>query len=148
MWKCLLPHLANLESLALWLLGKGDVDLWTDNWSGEAIDPSAHVKVTVREAQQQVVSLCDTLEPQYLQLLKDIPLDESVDDVAILPEYPKGKFVIKKYLDCYRVQGVNELWTKLILNRCLPFRIGAFLWKAFSNALPVDSKPWRALSRI
>lgn len=50
LWKALFPHFQHLQQMARWQIGRGDVKFWTDNWSGEVLDPASNSRLTVREA--------------------------------------------------------------------------------------------------
>lgn len=51
-----------------------------------------------------------------------------------------GKFSVAKYIVASREGGHEVLWARLVWNRFTPYRVNAFMWRVFRNALAVDSK--------
>ncbi|KAL3631229.1 hypothetical protein CASFOL_024213 [Castilleja foliolosa] len=140
LWKLLLPHFHNLQSESIWLIGKGEIDFWKDNWAGEPIDTDFHTPMQFKLAYSRPNEVKALINPDTLEKLKSISLSANEDDVLIYTMSNTGNFSIKSYIERDRVQRNHLEWTDVVWNNNLPPKISAFLWKVLKGAVPVDSQ--------
>lgn len=128
LWKALFPHFQHLQQMARWQIGRGDVKIWTDNWSGEVLDPASNSRLTVREALLDLNMVRSDLSEAQVQEVETIVLEE---DRLLFTPSPNGKFKIKDYLKHRRSPGPKIPWTEIIWNSFTPKRVNAFMWRLF-----------------
>lgn len=101
---------------------------WTDNWSGEVLDPASNSRLTVREALLDLNMVRSDLSEAQVQEVETIVLEE---DRLLFTPSPNGKFKIKDYLKHRRSPGPKIPWTEIIWNSFTPKRVNAFMWRLF-----------------
>ncbi|KAL3641434.1 hypothetical protein CASFOL_016402 [Castilleja foliolosa] len=139
MWKCLIPHIQRLLNCSKWLIGKGAINLWTENWFGEVIDPESVSTTTVRQAKHMINSMDNQLSQEQIQYLKEIELDDTTEDQLIYTKTLNGVFSMKNYIDEEKGENTHKPWAPIIWHHNIPSKQAAFLWKLINRAIPVDT---------
>ncbi|KAL3635943.1 hypothetical protein CASFOL_020490 [Castilleja foliolosa] len=139
LWKLLLPHFHNLQSDSIWLIGKGEIDFWKDNWAGEPIAPDYHTPMQFKVACTRPNDLQAFINPDIMEKLKSISLNVNEDDILIYTQTNSGNFNIKSYIEKDRVQRSHLDWTEAVWHNNLPPKVSGFMWKVLKGAVPVDN---------
>lgn len=139
LWRTVFPHLQRILSMSHWQLGRGDISFWCSNWSGEVLQPSFNADVTVKQGLQNLHQVAHLFTYEQLEDFGLIELDPEEDDKLIFEHTPTGKFSVGTYIAASREGGPAVEWARLVWNRLTPYRINAFMWRVFRNALAVDS---------
>ncbi|KAL3652392.1 hypothetical protein CASFOL_002073 [Castilleja foliolosa] len=142
-WKCLLPHVQRLLDNSTWIIGKGDISFWTDNWSGSILFPEDNSDMTFKEAQDITPYLPELLTPAQMEFFNQVTLDEEVGDNLIYTNSKDGLFSVKSYIKLLKEPGPHLEWSDKIWHPSLPAKYGAFLWKVINRAVPVDGEIMR-----
>lgn len=75
------PHFQFLNTCSRWIVGRGDIPFWTENWLGEILNPLNHSGVTVKEALNQMDVIQHMLSEQQLMKMNLVMLEEGEEEV-------------------------------------------------------------------
>lgn len=142
LWNSIASHESTLRSIGQWVVGRGDISFWSDNWLGEVLEGPlpCDVNLKVREAISMLPHLRDYIPG---------PLEDKIRDIIISPDHEDrykftladdGKFSTKIYMAHIRHPGHKRAWVARIWHTVLPPKITTFLWKLMQLALPLDSR--------
>ncbi|KAL3635459.1 hypothetical protein CASFOL_020006 [Castilleja foliolosa] len=140
LWKRIWPHIQQLRDNSLWVVGKGQMKFWEDNWIGHIINPLDKSGITVREGLESLDSWKHLLSEEQLHDISLIKIDDDAPDRLIFKGTCDGKFKTGHYISYLRARNAKIWWTNIIWKKHIPAKIGAFLWRVFLNAIPVDEK--------
>ncbi|KAL3620032.1 hypothetical protein CASFOL_034944 [Castilleja foliolosa] len=138
MWKILYPHVDTLKKDSTWVIGKGNINFWTQKWADEILAPEDTSNTTMKMALEMKNYLYELLSPTQISILDNISLDDNMEDTLIYNPSSNGKFSLKVYVKNSNQSGQKKDWSEIAWNKIIPPKTKAFMWKAFQNALPVD----------
>ncbi|XP_012848003.1 PREDICTED: uncharacterized protein LOC105967963 [Erythranthe guttata] len=135
-------HAESLADCTQWLVGRGAIKFWTDNWLGEVLVgplPSDN-NLTIAEAWPQFADLLQIIPQEWHEKMKKITLEMNKPDRLIFTLTQSGEFSSKEYWRHINMPRLRVSWTTRIWQPYLPHRTSGFLWKLIHHALPVDQR--------
>lgn len=138
LWRNLFPHFRNLLSMSHWQVGKGAISFWRTNWIGEVLQPNFSMALTVKQGIENMDQISYLLSYEQLERIGLIELEPEEDDIMIFEPSPIGKFSVAQYIGTSSDARNVVSWYSRVRNKYTSYRVNAFMWRVFQNALPVD----------
>ncbi|XP_012855085.1 PREDICTED: uncharacterized protein LOC105974516 [Erythranthe guttata] len=141
-WKTISLHGPLIENISRWIIGKGNIKFWRENWLGERLNCPTFLnhEITVREGLDRLEELLQYIPPSLQIGVQHVVLRPDKDDELMCTLSSSGEFYAKDYWELLAVTGGRHQWAERLWKPYIPFNSSAFLWKGFHLALPVDDR--------
>lgn len=142
LWDSIVSHEQCLRAIGHWLVGRGHINFWADNWLGEILQGPlpCDIKLKVREALPMIDQLQHLIPTHLEEKIKEICINNQQADQLKFSITKNGEFSSKKYMEWLRPSGPKRAWVAIIWHSFLHPKIVTFFWKLLRQALPVDTR--------
>lgn len=129
-------HEPCLRSIGQWIVGRGHVSFWSDNWLGDILHGllPCDIKLTVQEALPMVDQFLHYIPTHLEDKARDTFLSIYQIDQLKFFLTEDGEFSSKFYMDLLHPPGCKRSWAELVWHNFLPPKVTTFMWKF--NLLP------------
>lgn len=94
-----MPHFQNFQLMSQWIVDKGEIDFWKDNWLGVVLDPNYPTPMSVVEGLQRLEESRHQFTANQLAFAQKIILQADTLDVLVFTPSPSVKFSICTYME-------------------------------------------------
>lgn len=115
-------------------MGKGETDFWKDNWLGVVVNPYFPSSMSFYDGIQRIEEFQSYLTVNQLLPTQNIKLQAEVPDMLVFTPFSSGQFFVSKCFGC-RTHAQARL--QIIWNKYTSYRVNAFIWHLYHNALSV-----------
>lgn len=142
LWNSIVSHDQRLRSIGNWVVGRGEISFWNDNWPGEIlIGPlPCDIHLTVRNGLPIIDQLQHYLPDHLKAKVYEIFISDQHQDQLQFSCMKNGEFSSKKYMEVIRTTGHKRSWADIVWHTFLHLKITTFIWKLMRQALPVDNR--------
>lgn len=111
LWKSIASHEGRLKEIGQWIIGKGDISFWDDNWTGEIlIGPlPCDVQLMVREATQIIDDLRPYIPRHQVAKINAICINPHEKDLLKFSISENMKFSTSLYTRHLHIPVLREL---------------------------------------
>lgn len=141
-WRRLVGHYPYLLSMTKWLIGKGNIGFWTENWAGEILGGPlpCDIGLTVAQGLQVREDLLEYIPSHLHGVVREPRTDSRKEDRLIFTLLESGNFSTKEYIKYTREPANARMWPHRIWNPSILPNVASFLWKLLRHAIPVDCR--------
>lgn len=142
LWNSIVSHDQRLRSIGNWVVERGEISFWNDNWLGEIlIGPlPCDIHLTVRDGLPIIDQLQHYLPDHLKAKVCEIFISDQHQDQLQFSCTKNGEFSSKKYMEVIRPAGHKRSWVDIVWHTFLPLKITTFMWKLMRQALSVDNR--------
>ncbi|XP_012857064.1 PREDICTED: uncharacterized protein LOC105976340 [Erythranthe guttata] len=142
LWNAIHSHVDTMEECTQWIVGRGAVKFWSENWLGEQLTGPlpCDARLTVVEALTHIEDYLPIIPIHWHDKIRQIILDLNSPDRLIFTLTQNGEFSSKAYCNHIRVIGRQHQWADRIWSKFITPKTSGFMWKLMHHALPVDQR--------
>lgn len=99
LWKSVISHYQTLGDHSRWIVGKGELRFWRDNWCGERLGGPQPCDETLLVTQRLTIidDLVESIPSQLRTLVSRVQLDPTQQDRLVFTAAESGKFSSKAF---------------------------------------------------
>lgn len=142
LWRRISEHHNRLLELTQWVIGKGEIKFWTENWVGQVLRGllPCDANLTVAQGLYCISELWGEIPHHLHNAIRAFRVDNAKEDRLIFKLTTSGAFSTKEFMNYSRGPIQKRGWTPYIGHSSLPPNISTFLWKVLRHAIPMDCR--------